>query len=77
MYAKLERAGPNPSEFGAKGRLTGFPAAKVAGVPLRVMGTILVVQACVVLPHAVVVTYVAGPVVDGAPVASKLRGIAG
>ena len=57
--------------------MTGFPAAKVAGVPLRVMGTILVVQACVVLPHAVVVTYVAGPVVDGAPVASKLRGIAG
>lgn len=76
-YAKLALAGPNRSELGAKGRFTGVPAVKVEVVPLRVMGTILVVQACVVLPHAVVVTYVVGLVVGGVPVTSKLKGIAG
>jgi hypothetical protein len=63
--------------LGAKGRFAGVPAVKVDVVPLRVMGTILVVQACVVLPHAVVVTYVVGLVVDDAPVTSKLKEVVG
>jgi hypothetical protein len=40
------------------------------------MGTILVVQACVVLPQAVVVTYVVGLVVD-VPVTSKPKEVVG
>jgi hypothetical protein len=76
-YATLALAGPNKNELGAKGRFAGVPAVKVDVVPLRVMGTILVVQACVVLPHAVVVTYVVGLVVDDAPVTSKLKEVVG
>ena len=76
-YAKLALAGPNKSELGAKGRLTGVPAVKVELVLLRVRGTILVAQACVVLLQAVVVMYVAGLVAGDAPVTSKLKAVAG
>jgi hypothetical protein len=77
-YATLVVAGPNKNEFGAKGRSTGVPAVNAEVVLFRVMGTILVVQAWVVPPHAVVVTYVvAGFVEDVVPVISKLKAFVG
>ena len=58
-YAAPALVGLNEKEFGAEGRFTGVPALKTEGLPLRVTGMTRVVQAWVVLPHAVVVTYVA------------------
>jgi len=43
-------------EFGANGMLTGFPAAKGVAEEVLEMGTMVGVQAAVVVPHPVDVT---------------------